>query len=266
VPSGSPSRGSAAARASREPGRDGERPELARREIAPRAGGQRAEDERAQADARQLLHRVADGRADTADEVRPALVYRHLEPRLRRELLDDAHARGRGLPVLEPDAAAKARKDVLPGRAAHLHLVDARDGVTRMEERRGERPVVREKQEPGRVHVEPSDGIEPVRGADERGDRRTALGVAQRAHDAARLVEDDRPPRADADRVAVDRDPIDTWVRPPTQLAHDGAVHRDTAGADQVLRGAPGRDARGAQDLLEPLATHPARRVAEIRA
>jgi len=240
--------------------------QLARREVAPPAGRQRAEDERTEPDTRELLHRVADGRAETADEMRPALVDRHLEPGLRRELLDDAHAGRRGLPVLEANTATKPREGVFTRGAAHLHLVDARDGVTRMEERRRERAVVREEEEPGRAHVEAADGIEAVGRPDERRDRRPALGVAQRADDPARLVEQDRPARADADRVAVDRDRVETRVRPPTQLADDGAVHRHAAGADQVLRGAPRRDARGAKDLLEPLPTHPARRVAGIRA
>jgi hypothetical protein len=209
---------------------------------------------------------VADRRAEATDEMRSALVHRDLEPGLRRELLDHAHACGRRLPLLQADTAAQSREGVFARRAAHLDLVDPRDGVAGMEQRCRERAVVRENEKPGRVHVETPDGIEPVHRADERRDRRTALGVAQRAHDAARLVEHDRPAGADADRVAVDGDRVDARVRAPAELADDGAVHRDAPGADEVLRRAPGRDARGAQDLLESLATHPARRAAGIRA
>ena len=74
-----------------------------------------------------------------------------------------------------------------------LDLGDVRllDAVARVREPVRERPVVREQERPGRVHVEPSDGNDARLVGHELDDRRPSLRIARCRDDARRLVEQD---------------------------------------------------------------------------
>jgi hypothetical protein len=201
---------------------------------------------------------MSDGVAHPPDEVVPSLGHGDLEPGLRRESIEHVDARRARLPVVEAHAAAEPRDRLLAGRPAHLGMVDPRHGVSRVHERRRERAVVREEEEPGRVQIEPPDRVEPLAGApDEIAHRRPALGIVERAHDAARLVEDDRPPPAHAHGLPVDRDPVAGRVGATPELADRLVVHGDAARGDEGLGLAARGDARRAQDLLEALRRRP---------
>src|SRR5213593_3712279 len=88
--SASPSLVSGAARP--EAGSDLERRELPRPEIPPGAEREVPEPERPEPDARELVDRMAHRRAHATDQVLAPLAHGHLEPALRRQLGDDAHA------------------------------------------------------------------------------------------------------------------------------------------------------------------------------
>jgi len=156
---------------------------------------------------------MPDGVAHAADDSPVPLADGDLEPRLGRQPLEHADVGGRGAPRArrrEMDAPPEARDRRIVGRTADLRMIDARQRPARVEEPRRERAVVREQQEPGRVHVEPADGIEPLAGAaDERGHRRPPLGIRHRAHEASRLVQQDRPALARRrEALTVHLDPV----------------------------------------------------------
>ena len=228
---------------------------LARAEVAPRAGGKISQRDRPERDPRQLLDRMADGGAHPPDEVLASFVDGDLEPRLGREPLYDADARGRCLAVLEPDAAPQPDDRFVGRRPAHLRDVDTRDGMAGMEECRRQRPVVRQEQHPRRIEIEPADREEALaRLGDQPRDRRPPFGILERAHHAARLVERDRPPtpwRRDA--LPVDGDDVGAKIGADAELAHHDAVHRDATRRDERLGVAPGGDARPTEQLLQAL-------------
>jgi hypothetical protein len=131
-------------------------------------------------------------------------------------------------------------------------VIDAGDGAPRVEQPGGERAVVRQHEEPGRSEVEPPHGIEANAGAgDEVAHRRTALGIGERAHHAARLVQDDRTPRGRGPHpLAVERDLVARGIGACPELAHDGSVDAHPPREDERLRMTPGGDAGGTQYLL----------------
>jgi hypothetical protein len=179
---------------------------------------------------------MADGCAHAAHEVVASLVHGHLQPRLGGQALDDPDVRRRALAVFEVDAAPEPRDDRLRRRPAHLGEIDARHLTPWMEEAGGERAVVGEEEEPGGVEVEAADGEESLARRHQARDRRTSLGVVERAHHAAGLVERDRAAAAGRPhRLAVDRDRIACRVGAHAERAHDRAVHRHAPRLDERL-------------------------------
>jgi hypothetical protein len=145
---------------------------------------------------------MPDGVAHPSHETVPPLGHRDLEPGLRREGPEDADAGGPRLPVVEPDAAAEPYDGGLRRHAAHLRVVDARDRLSRVQEPRREAPVVREQQQPRRIHVEAPDRMQALADAvQEAAHGRAPLGVLERGDDTAGLVEHDRPPLAPSSRT-----------------------------------------------------------------
>ena len=163
-------------------------------QVAPGGGREAAERERSEAYPGELLHGVADRLAEPPHVMPLPLVDRDLEPGLGGQGFEHAGECGGGPAVGEPDAASEARERPRIGSAAHLGVVDAGDRLPGVEQRVGERTVVGEEQEPRGVQVESPDGVETLGDAADQGPhRRPALGIVQRAHHTARLVEEQRP-------------------------------------------------------------------------
>src|SRR6266404_3190623 len=141
-----------------EADRASQRRDLCRGERARGTELQSAERERAEGDALQLLRPVPNRIAEPAYEVRAPLVYDDAQPRLRRQLLLDRRRRRGTSAIGEADAATQARERPLVRSAAHLHPVRARHVVPGVEETCRQLAVVRQQEQPRRLHVETTDG------------------------------------------------------------------------------------------------------------
>jgi hypothetical protein len=182
------------------------------------------------------------------------LAHGDREPGLGGQPRGDPHRSDRRRAVLEPDAGQQPAEGCGRGAPAHLGVIDARDPLARVEQPGGERAVVGEQQQARGLQVEAPHGIETRRQvAHHVPDRRAAAGVGERRHHAARLVQQDGARPSPPQDLAVDRNHVTVGIGARPELRHRGAVHRDTAGADERLGRAPRRNARRAQELLEPL-------------
>ena len=221
---------------------------------------QRPIGDRAEPHALQPHHRVADGVAHVAHLARAPLVQRDRHQRLvlaRAEPgLDEADDGGRRPPALEGHAAAQPIEGALLGHAAHAGVVLALDLVARVQQTRGEVPVVGEQQQALRVVVEAAHRVDVLAHLRQQVEhRRPLLRVLPRGHVAARLVEEDvAVARGDAHALAVDADVVMRRVGPRAQFEHGGAVHRHAPLQDQLFSGAPRGDAGRGEDLLQTVA------------
>ncbi len=170
-----------------------------------RAGSQVTELQRAEADALELQHAVADVVAHTLDLALAALVDRDLEC----VGLDPRHPRRRRHPVLEPDAAAqRLQRPLVHRRAADDGTVGLVDLEARVRQPVGEVAIVGQQDQAGRVGVQSADRIEPLSRVDERDDGPAPLWVAGGGDDTGRFVDrvDDELLRTRADRLSVELD------------------------------------------------------------
>ena len=162
------------------------------------------------------------------------------------------------LPV-HPDAADGAGQDFLFRESPHGRQVGLRQAVPRMRHALGEGAVVGEQHQPGTRGVQPAHRDErPQRERQEIHHRRAAGGIGARRQVPHRLVQDHmaagpvegaepRPVHPDVRRLGVGAD---------SGRPDDLAVHGDPALGDEPLGGAPGRDAGGGDEFLEPLRGH----------
>jgi uncharacterized protein with GYD domain len=119
-------------------------------------------------------------------------------PRLRR----------RGSAIVEVKALAEPLEFVIGRLALDLGLVDLLDAVAGVRQPLREWPVVGQKQDAGRVRVEPPDGNDACRVVDERDDGRPALRVANGGDDPRGLVQEHVGERLRLDVLAVDLDVV----------------------------------------------------------
>ena len=180
------------------PTRAGGRSRLGRRTLEPAnlaavsgrcaPGAERAELERPEPDPHQLGDGMADGLAHPPHLALAALADRDLH-QVGRQPPRPAGAVGPSSSSTPARSARSARSDTGgrrdPGAVA---LLDAEPG---MGEPVRERAVVGEQDQAGGVDVEPPDRVEPPRSADERDDRRAALGIGRGGDDPGRLVQRD---------------------------------------------------------------------------
>ena len=208
--SGSRSRRSAAGAWRAEPGRPEQRTELVGRDVAPRAGCEIAQLDRAEAHSHELVDRQPQRGAQPPHDVLAALAQADLEPRLRREPAERPEAARHHDAFLETDAAAHAPEHAAVGRAVHLHLVDALDAASRVHQALGQGAVVGEEKQAAALQVQATDRIQAlVHVREQITHRGTALGVGQRAHHATRLVDHDgTAARAWRELLAVDGDSV----------------------------------------------------------
>jgi hypothetical protein len=191
---------------------------------------------------------MADGVAQPAHETPPPLANRHLEPGLRRQALEHPHRSHGRWTVVEADPVGEAMPRRGRRRSPHLRPVDAGHALPRMGERRGEGSVIREEQEPGRLQVESADGIDARTDAGhERANGGTPLGVVERRHDPARLVQHDGPRRGPPQGLSIHRDHVDVRIGARPQRGDRGPVDAHPPGTDQRLRRAPRGDPRGTE-------------------
>ena len=138
-------------------------------------GSSRAELERAEAHARQLAHAMADRLAHA-----PHLALSPLaELELDHVPGQQAHARGRGSPVVELDAVAERRErgSVRPP-AGDARQIGLRHLVARVREQVRQLAVVGQQDQPGAVGVQAADRIQAPLVADQVDDGRAAVRVA----------------------------------------------------------------------------------------
>ena len=125
-----------------------------------------------------------------------------------------------------------------------------------MREALGQGAVVGEQEQAAALQVQATDGIQALVEVPEQiAHGGTALGVGERAHHAARLVEHDGAAAEPwHELLAVDRDGIAGTVGADAKLAHHLAVHADAPRENERFGLAARGRAEGAQDLLQAFA------------
>jgi hypothetical protein len=127
---------------------------------------------------------------------------------------DAVHLRGPRRPAVDLDAPAPALEVRVGDNARHFGDVDLRRFLARVQEPEREVAVVREEQRPRRAEIEPPDRHDAgPRSLQVVGYRGPALRIGHRAHDVARLVEDEVHEWFAADRTSVDLDAAPGLVR-----------------------------------------------------
>src|SRR5688500_16394770 len=186
------------------------------------------------------------------------LAQHHFDDRLRRRLpfldMHDAHVGWLRALAVERDALAQAIQRFGVGDAAYTRLVRPLEPVARVHQAFGETAVVGEDEQPVRVVVEASHGIEIAAnaGALEQLDHSRAMfGIAARAHIAARLVHQEVTALGPRQPAAVHADVVGGRVGARAKLAHGFAVHHHAAVDDQLLGGPPRGDACFGDELLK---------------
>src|SRR4051812_20533415 len=219
---------------------------LARREQPRLPLRQATELQRAERDAPQRQHAMADGLAHPLDLALAPLADRQLEHG-RAHL---AHLRRRGLAVLEDHALAQALQGtVLHEPALHLGHVGARHLVARVHELVGELSVVGQQDEPGGVGVQPADRVQANACVDELRDDAAPVRVLRSRYHAGRLVDEiDDLLGLQCDRCAVDLDVVGL-VHVARRVQDDLAADGDPSLAHDVLRSAPRGDAGVGEEL-----------------
>ena len=134
---------------------------------------------------------MAERLAEALDLVLAAFGERQPEPAVPRSGPLELDGERLGGAVVEGDATPPPVE--IGPRHAPLHesLVDSRQRVSRMKEPVSQRAVVGQQKRAFDVPVEPPDGIQTHVSLHEVGDDRAPLGITQRGHVAAWLVQQD---------------------------------------------------------------------------
>lgn len=234
--------------------------ELIRRQVAPLAHGEPLQAQRSHLHAAQLLHGVTERQQHAADLAVAPLEQLHVEDRLLAVPRDHVEATrlglaaGASLAVGEEDAALEALDVIVGELPRHGDLVALVHLVARMREPVGELAVVGHEQQARRIHVEPTDRVEPQAAGmvDEVDRARATLGIAVGADHALGLEEQHvRHARVAAHAAAVGDDLVLDRVDPRGQAGDDGAVHLDEALGDHLLATASAGHARIGKELLQ---------------
>jgi hypothetical protein len=159
-------------------------------EGADGAGWQVAEADRADGDAFEALHLVAEPGQQAADFAVAAFVEHHFEERGFRPPGSDLHVLGVGDAFGQVDAVVQFGEHVALNLSGHLDLIDFLDAVAGMGEPVGQLAVVGHEDQSFARYVEPTNAKNPRRvGRKQVGDAWPAGRVARRADDADRLVD-----------------------------------------------------------------------------
>jgi hypothetical protein len=206
---------------------------------------------------RQPHHRKASRLAEPVNLAVLPFAKHDLEPRLVAFDPQPMHLGGSSGATVDLDAllpALEIRVADDPGDLRDVHLGRL---LSRVEQRHGEVPVVREEQRPARVEVEA-----PHRN-DARPDAthvlrhgRSPLGIRHGADDVPRLVEDDVHELLTGNGGTVHLDPVHIRVGLGPELGHDLPVHRDPPRRDELLGLPARRDAGLSEHFLETLGGH----------
>jgi hypothetical protein len=183
---------------------------------------------------------VADCLAHPLHLVLAALVEPELEEGAVAPAAQEACAGGRRRPVFEPDALSERTEGLLGRRALHHCLVDLLHLVAGVHKPVRKRAVVGQEEGAGRVSVEASDRDDAALVAHDSHDRRPTVGVAGGRDDACRLVQKDVDERLRAEGAPVELHAV-VGLHERREARHL-SVHAHAAGADELVRAAPGRD------------------------
>jgi hypothetical protein len=190
--------------------------------------------------------------AHPADLVVPPLRDGDLEPGLVFFVADEARGRGERRAVVELDSLAPPIEVLRGHQPLDLHDVRLRDGAARVEQTICKRAVVRGEDHAARRKIEPADRVhsaaEPAEHLAHGG---TAFRIAQRGDHVFRLVEDVVDEVLGDEALAIDLDLVLSWIGLRAELGHDPTVDPDSAGEDELFRGAARGDARACDDLLQ---------------
>src|SRR5262247_251727 len=212
---------------------------------------------RAEANPHQTAHRIAHRCEHPADLPIAALLEDDPIPVIAALPAFVGDRREAGAPVLEQNALAERAERFRAERSAHPHRVLAFGFVARVREPGGELAGSREKQEPARVEVEPTDG-DPAPAPQPRQaveDRWASFRVVDGDDFPGRLVVEEHA-RADALPTTIDRPPVELDAiarRDALTEVRSHAVHRDPPRRDPRLHLAARAEAGAREDFLELL-------------
>ena len=157
--------------------------------------------------------------------------------------------------VFQVDATAQNIQRLLCGNAAHFRPVRFRDMVTRVCQAIQKLAIVGEKNQAFRIDIQPPDRAQHrlIAQIHEVRDEAGGVGVLQRRHHSARLIQRDIVPLArNLYWPTVESDPVDIQVHFRAQLSDDLPVNFDPTLGDPRLAGAARADPGGCERFLKP--------------
>jgi hypothetical protein len=224
-------------------------------ERADGAGRQFAEAHRADGDAAELLHLMADAGQQAADFAVTAFVQNHFENRRTFTPILDSHVLNVRETFGEVNATLKFAERFALDLAGNLYLVNLLDAVTWMREPVREVAIVGHQDEAFARNVEPADRVDPRRIGRQQVDHTwTSGGVAGRRHDAFGFVYGKVNELRPAQRFAVDADFLSLRIDASAELRHDLMINLDATFENQLFAFAPTGDAGGRENFLQSLA------------
>lgn len=176
-------------------------------------------------------HQLQDSASHSLDHAPHLTVsafgQRDLQKRLGIRIANSGHRRRPGWPILENDALPQLRqRRIVQFRGAfdEIRLLDVILGIRQAF---GKLRIVRQNQQPARIHVQPPDRRQKLAHAVQQiVDRLAALRIPIRGHITLRLVEQHIPGARPAQRASIDFDPVPRQVDPLIGILDHLAIDR----------------------------------------
>ncbi len=226
-------------------------------ERADGAGRQFAEAHRADGDAAELLHLMADAGQQAADFAVTAFVQNHFEDCRAFAPTFDSHVLGVGKALSQVHTTLELAEGFALDLAGNLNLVNLLNSMTWMREPVREVAIVGHQDEAFARNVEPADRVHPLRIGRQQIDHAWASGgVAGRRHNAFGFVYGKVNELRPAQRFAVDTDFLSLRIDARAELCHYLMIYLDATFEDQLFAFAPTGDAGGRENFLQSLAIY----------
>jgi hypothetical protein len=213
-----------------------QRRELVQGQVPPLAGAQIFGGDAGMRDARKPHHERAGGFTEPPHLAIAPFAQGELEPSLVAFEAQPTNFGGRRRAAINLDALAPIEQLVVLHEALHFGDVYLLRLVARVSERVRKIPVVRAQECAARMEIQAAHRDHAhADGAQQLGDGRAPLWIAQRAHDTARLVQNDVYQRLRHQTIAIDLDFRPSRVDTNAQFVDHAAVDLHAALGDQLL-------------------------------
>ena len=161
--------------------------------------------------------------------------FNHGAPLLRAQ---NAQTRGSRPAVRKEDPTTQLHQSLRSDFANDLRMIDLRDLIARMKQPLCQRAIIRDEEQPLRIGIEPTHGIEPRREIGQEIEHGLAPPIIPRRREiATRLVEENiKSLFLWLNAVAIDGNDMMCRIIFRAELRHDSTIHTDPPRTNHLLR------------------------------